>query len=396
MESTGSGADAAEITITGTGGAGTNVNQGVAITGTDSKVTSADGNISINGTGGAGSNNNYFGVLLGGGGQVVSTGTGAGAAEIAITGTGGAGTAFNHGVFILDTNSKVTSADGDISITGTPAGASGDGLRLENDGTVESTGTADITVTTDSLNIVTAGTPGTVAGGTNTVTVQPKTGGGAIGIDLGTNAVAANTLEIDDAELDRITAGTLIIGSATAGAVDVSAPISPGGTSLLHLISSSTVGDGGAGTITETDLAVEAGGTVTLTNSHAISGKVAMSTSSGNIDFTNTPAVEVGTVDGVSGLATEASDITMANTGTVTISQAVNTPAPVLPHWPLPLSPQQYRSGPMIAHPWAFPIAKRVARPGRITGMVGSERTSDTPVVPVPSEPRKFSPQQNT
>ena len=115
VQSTGTGASSGTITIDGTGGAGAGANYGVYITGTDSKVTSADGNISINGTGGAGLGQSNRGVLLSSGGQVESTGSGADAAEITITGTGGAGTDFNQGVAITGTDSKVTSADGNIS-----------------------------------------------------------------------------------------------------------------------------------------------------------------------------------------------------------------------------------------------------------------------------------------
>src|SRR5207237_1183569 len=90
--------------------------------------------------------------------------------------------------------------------------------------------------------------------------------------NLGTNTV----LGLTEAELDRISAGTLIVGrndAAAAGAVTVSSPIdlttasTPGGFTVptLHLLSGSGVSETGAGNLTVTNLAVDAGtGTVVL------------------------------------------------------------------------------------------------------------------------------------
>ena len=73
----------------------------------------------------------------------------------------------------------------------------------------------------------------------------------------------ANTLELSDAELDRITAATLRIGRNDAdasGTVNVSSAISLGGTDTLSLITGGAVTQSGA--IDETNLAVTAGGAV--------------------------------------------------------------------------------------------------------------------------------------
>src|SRR5262249_43935904 len=111
-------------------------------------VTSATGAILLQGKGGDTGNNNY-GVVLEGGTVVSSTGTGAGAATITLVGSSGGGTSASLGVLISDANTKITSVDGAIQITGT----GGAGTSIQNDGIViqvaaqvSSTGTATITL----------------------------------------------------------------------------------------------------------------------------------------------------------------------------------------------------------------------------------------------------------
>ncbi len=59
-----------------------------------------------------------------------------------------------------------------------------------------------------------------------TATLKPASAGRNINVGSTTD-VAANTLELGDGELDRITAGTVAVGDANSGAITVSAVISP-------------------------------------------------------------------------------------------------------------------------------------------------------------------------
>src|SRR5262249_8362020 len=96
---------------------------------------------------------------------------------------------------------------------------------------------------------------GAVTAGTGTATLRPETAG--LSIDLGGSDVDGTALGLTDAELDRITAGTLNIGDASSGAIVVSADISRPAATDIHFQSgvSTTVNSGatlaaGGGTVT--------------------------------------------------------------------------------------------------------------------------------------------------
>ena len=152
VNSTGIGANAATVTILGTGGAGTSFSPGVFVADADTNVTSVDGDVTITGVGGIGSGPFNDGVVITG--VVQSTGTGTDAARLNIAGTGRGGSPSSRGVLISNPDSKVTSVDGDITITGTGGDGTMDsniGVRVASGGVVESTGNgvnaAAITIT---------------------------------------------------------------------------------------------------------------------------------------------------------------------------------------------------------------------------------------------------------
>src|SRR5439155_10708103 len=103
------------ISITGTGGVGTDSNYGVYVNA--GTVQSVNGNISITGQGALNAGGyDEEGVDFYNGGIVQSTGTG----TITIVGTGGSGAGAggrNYGVTMWGPTGKVTSANGAISIT---------------------------------------------------------------------------------------------------------------------------------------------------------------------------------------------------------------------------------------------------------------------------------------
>ena len=77
---------------------------------------------------------------------------------------------------------------------------------------------------------------GTLNAGTATVMVKPSTNGTAI--DLGTET--DSKLSLTDAELDFITAGTIVIGNSNSGAITISAPLDQPAINTLSLIGDTT------------------------------------------------------------------------------------------------------------------------------------------------------------
>ena len=147
IESTGSGANAAKVTLTGAGGNGAGNNYGVHLTGT---TRSAVGDVTITGTGGNGGTSNH-GVIVNSSGRVISTGAGADAAKLFLNGTGGAGVGTNQGIY-MTSNGRVTSTAGAISLTGVGqgSGTGSHGINLFSSGgtgaVVESLGSATVSL----------------------------------------------------------------------------------------------------------------------------------------------------------------------------------------------------------------------------------------------------------
>ena len=76
-----------------------------------------------------------------------------------------------------------------------------------------------------------------------TVTLKSATAGDAIDLGSGSDG-AADTLELSDTELDRVTAGILRIGATDAGAITVSAALTPTNVSTsLSLLSDEGIAD---------------------------------------------------------------------------------------------------------------------------------------------------------
>ncbi|MBL8793530.1 MAG: Ig-like domain repeat protein, partial [Planctomycetia bacterium] len=121
--------------------------------------------------------------------------TGAGNISISNTGT-------------LAVASKVSTAGGKIELTGTTI--------TVNETIVSDSGTdGDITLTADEFVINTG-----INAGTAIVTLQNQTANTAIQLGNGKGATAG--IDLADAELNQITAGTLRIGSTTAGQISIS------------------------------------------------------------------------------------------------------------------------------------------------------------------------------
>lgn len=321
VSSTGTSNDAANIVVTGNGGSGTSFSVGVLIQGAGTKVTTIAGDISLQGTGGAVTDFYGEGVLVFRGAEVSSTGTGPGAGALTIVGTGGgvAGSNENYGVDIDDSGATVTSVDGDISITATGGvGAQSVGFLLgydTQDGFLTSTGTADISIVTDSVRIE---SNGTLNAGTNRVTIRPQTSGTEI--ELG-GADAASVLGLTDAELDRITAGTLVLGDSNSGGITVVENIDLSNNAGVLRLNGEFVMHSSSSSIRVNQLAaVSTGANIEVIGNQI--GTIAFD-SQNQVSFNQTSAVTIGAVDGVNGVSSVGQAIISVEDG-LTIA---NTPA---------------------------------------------------------------------
>jgi hypothetical protein len=351
------------ITLTGTGGAGTDANDGVLITGAGSAVSAATGSIGIVAVAqGSGTDNQGF--RISSGGAVTSTG----AATISITGTGatagvginattgastiGGGAASGNITLKADSiakdNAAVTTTGNVYLLPKTPAtavaiGGAGTGFDLSQ-GELTNITANRIFVGEDSLGAVTAaavaigasnpvsigarnltvtnnGATNNIAFGANgfasTADLTLNTQGEIVGNATGTNVTAtslnANAQKgIGSTTQLKTAVGTLSAinsGGAVAGNIDItnSLPLNLGG--------SSTVTNGGTGNIS---VAVT-GATNDLTVSNNVSGGGAIALSGGRNVTVNTAAAVTAT--GVLtinfGQAGGGATLDLANSGTL-------------------------------------------------------------------------------
>jgi hypothetical protein len=139
-------------------------------------------------------------------------------------------------------------------------------------------------------------------------------------IDLGSAVdTTANTLELSDAELDNITASTLRIGDGAAGAITLSADISPANVTDVHLLTGGGVTGTAGGIDVATGLAITAGDGVNITDTNTEFTNLSVSNAGNHVTIMESDGFAVGDVDtlqGVSGV-----DIALtASTGGITVN----------------------------------------------------------------------------
>ena len=287
IASTGSGGDAATITISGTSG-----QFGTWIAEPGTTITSSVGDISILGEGGdeagisildsaqisgdssnitiVGTSTGDFGVdILDAGTSITSTGTGATAGNISITGTGNTGVGIDALVTSADGTVTVTSGGGDIQFTadgditstsGTvtiDANTAGSTANIVMaDGSVVDAGSAVINVDAD-IDI-TLGALSTTNTGTTAITITSSTGGVIDGGDTDTDITANNGTVVIDAVTGVGSTGaietqinTLDLDNTIGGNVDIN---ETDGIDINQLDQ-----DAAGGTVN-----VDAGGTITV------------------------------------------------------------------------------------------------------------------------------------
>jgi hypothetical protein len=280
-----SATNGAKITFDGTGGTGgagssSEFGVGVSFAGSQAipvptKVTSDSGNIQITGHGGSSPNGANIGFNLDSGAQLLATGT----ANVTINGTGGStGASDNYGVGFegggVD-GTTLSSVNGNLTITGIATAATGtdeDGVRLEDSGgtnpfLLTTTGTGSLTISgtrgsndpssaginfVDDANVTLSGASNTfiadsmdigtsnvsVNAGANALTLRQKTNGVRIAIGFGDTP---GILVLSDPELDVITAGTLNLGDANSGIIDIGTSITRTAATNLNLTSGAEI-----------------------------------------------------------------------------------------------------------------------------------------------------------
>lgn len=223
------------VNVTGTGGASTNwINRGVTVYGAGSQITSTGGAVSVTGTAGALGSFYGIGISLLFGGEISAGGAG----TVSVSGTGGGASASgnNMGVEVSEPASRITSAGGNVTVTGTAGVGASWGVYLANSGAISApVAGGNVIVEADSISLDGTSTVSSAAA-TSTVTLQ--THNTITRLNLGgadDNAGPPKVLGLTDAEIDRITTPTLILSSASFSTLTISAPITPANATNLTL-----------------------------------------------------------------------------------------------------------------------------------------------------------------
>ena len=185
-------------------------------------------------------------------------------------------------------------------------------LTIEAGANSESTGGAHA-YTSDEIDIQAGAT---VTGTGQIVTLQPNAAGEQI--NIGSVGIGVDdVLELSDAELDRVTATTIRVGQSTSGAVTFSLTTSITTATNLHVRTGATVMQAAA--VMAPNLAVSAGGAVDLTAMTNDVDVLAITTTTGNVDFID--SFSIGTVDGVEGVSTANGNVALtAVTGDIVVT----------------------------------------------------------------------------
>jgi hypothetical protein len=182
----------------------------------------------------------------------------------------------------------------------------------------------NISITADNMSFG----AGIDAGSSANVTLDTVTKSRSINL----GSVIAGDLNLQGTDLNEVTAGALRIGNfaTDTGNLTLSAAISapsatPGTWSVLDLANAGTVTDnGGTGSLTVGNLALQGAGGVSFTNSLNAVAALAGKTTNQNFSFVNSADLTVGMVDGVSGIQAGSGSVSVtALTGTLAISQPV-------------------------------------------------------------------------
>jgi hypothetical protein len=226
-------------------------------------------------------------------------------------------------------------------------GAGNFGLVLGNSGAISSGGNADITLTTDSH--VGDGSE-SINAGTGTVTIRNRSAGTLVNLG-GADVLSGSplTLGLSSAELNRITAGQVIVGrndASASGNITVSSAVSPTGAANVTLLTGGDIAiNAGLGATTQLTLtagngsSVSGSGNITAPNLLLNGPNVnyTLNTAAGNsvgtlaaanaagLAFANGRALTIGSVNGVNGISASGPVSVATAAGNLSLSQPVNT-----------------------------------------------------------------------
>lgn len=218
----------------------------------------------------------------------------------------------NAGDLIVENNAGLTN-DIDASGTVTLTAAANDALFKINGANIRGE-SGDHVYTADKMNLA-----GTITATGRIVTL--KNAVGADEIRVGSEGdTTANTLEFELGELQRLSAATLRIGSATAGALSVTQNFSDYLTvPNVHLITGSSL-TATTGVIGQNlNVALEAAGAITVTHANTKFNTLAVSAPGQTVTIVEADGFTVGDVDGVLGISGQNISLT-ATTGNLTVS----------------------------------------------------------------------------
>ncbi len=275
-------------------------------------------------------NGNFSILVLTSGGALTESGTGS-ISNVFLTAAAGGGITLDgpnnvpslisggSGSLSFSNGSNALTLKNPVQVAGTNLDIAITAGSLTLQGAVTNVSGGDITLTTDSMDIQAGAT---INAGGGAVNLQAKTA--FRGVNLGT---ATGGLDLTDAELDRVTAGTLAIGGSFADDINVSSAINPANSSTLVL---STLNGGitGAGTIAVAKLALRSGNAISLTGANDVDNLAALVGGIAAIDtfsFTDSDGLVIDSVGGLSGIKTSqgTSLVTTTLTAGGAVTQAV-------------------------------------------------------------------------
>jgi len=292
-----------DLTVVGTGGTGNGggvESWGVNVAGQAGQGTIESmglGDVFVTGTAGGTSANGRYGVILGGGGDILALSGSAG--TLSVLGTGGTGTGTgNHGIYLTGSGAAISANGFNVSLNGTggATATNSHGIQLHDGAVVAATtgAVALLATAASGTGIVGSGTGWTVGGAaasgaidlvadtmslgatgavlrsTGAIALAPQTGGTTIGLGAG-----SGTLQL--ADLSFVQAATLNVGSATAGAIDASGVTIANGTDLsLRGDAIALSGNVSVGTANLLSLTAVSGGVTQLAASNISAGSLVL------------------------------------------------------------------------------------------------------------------------
>ena len=194
-----------------------------------SSLKAVNGNITLSANQQATATTGTFAGVSVTGATVQTTGTG----TITLQGTGGNSGTGNYGIFL---SGGTVASGAALTMLGAAADGATPAVHFDSAATASSGGTAGVSITADSLEIADASS--TINAGSGTATITPRTAGTLINLG-GADVLGGTplTLGLTAAELNSVTAGTLVIGSAASGAITVSANITRSASTAMQLAS---------------------------------------------------------------------------------------------------------------------------------------------------------------